>query len=165
MIGCYMFRLTALLSGVIFLVLLIGGQDRGQVRQGLMAAAVVPDAAPVIVAAPVPEPDATAAVFVPAQPVRTAPATPEVVPVVAAAVIVAEPEPTPDARIAYVDARSINVRAGPSTDQDIVGRLTRGEAVLVVQAQASPNGWTLIRIEGDGIEGYVASRLLTDLAP
>ena len=27
------------------------------------------------------------------------------------------------------------------------------------------DGWLRIRIEGDGIEGYVAARLLTDRAP
>lgn len=171
--GCGMIRLTALLCGAIFLGLLIGGQDDGQVRQGLMKPA--PEAA-ILAATPAPTPaesplpEVTEAVFVPAQPVMVA-ATPAVVPALESeptppAVQIAEPnsEPAP-ALIAYVDARSINVRAGPSTDQEVIGRLTRGEAVLIVQAEADPEGWSLVRIEGDGIEGYVATRLLTDQEP
>jgi uncharacterized protein YgiM (DUF1202 family) len=45
----------------------------------------------------------------------------------------------------------------------VAGRLTRGEAVTVV-ADAG-DGWLRIRIEGDGLEGFVAARLLTETAP
>jgi hypothetical protein len=44
----------------------------------------------------------------------------------------------------------------------VLGRLTRNEAVLEVVAGAGPDGWSLVRIEGDGIEGYVATRLLRE---
>ena len=59
----------------------------------------------------------------------------------------------------YVSADAINVRAGPSTGFGVVGRLTRGEAVLIVDAAP---GWVHVRIEGDGIDGWVAERLLTE---
>ena len=61
-----------------------------------------------------------------------------------------------------VNTKSVNVRAGPGKDFSVVDRLVRGESVLVVAQGEGPDGWSLIRIEGDGIEGYVASRLLTE---
>ena len=61
-----------------------------------------------------------------------------------------------------VNAKSANVRSGPGKDYDVVGRLTRGESVLVVAQGEGAEGWSLIRIEGDGIEGYIAARLLTE---
>jgi uncharacterized protein YgiM (DUF1202 family) len=67
------------------------------------------------------------------------------------------------AALRWVSANAINVREGPGTGHGIAGRLTRGEAVTVV-ADAG-DGWVRIRIEGDGLEGFVASRLLTDKAP
>ena len=65
-------------------------------------------------------------------------------------------------RILQVGARSANVRSGPGTDFDVVSRLTRGESVLVVAEGDGPDGWSLIRIEGDGVEGYIATRLLSE---
>ena len=65
-------------------------------------------------------------------------------------------------RILQVGARSANVRSGPDTDCDVVSRLTRGESVLVVAEGDGPDGWSLIRIEGDGVEGYIATRLLSE---
>ncbi|MDR5653574.1 SH3 domain-containing protein [Ruixingdingia sedimenti] len=60
-----------------------------------------------------------------------------------------------------VIASLANVRAEPGTGAQVLGRLPRGEIVAVA---AEENGWSLIRIEGDGIEGWVASRLLTPIA-
>jgi uncharacterized protein YgiM (DUF1202 family) len=60
----------------------------------------------------------------------------------------------------YVSGRSVNVRGGPSTREAVVGRLTRGEAVTVVWVE--DNGWARIRVEGDGIDGYMAMDFLTD---
>ena len=166
LIGCGMIRLTMLLCGGLFLVLLIAGQDKGQVRQGLMTPPEVPQVrAPVVVASEVPMaepvPDVTEVVFVPTQPVR-------VVPVVESAPEVTLPEPAqpePQAQFAVVNARSVNVRSGPSTSDAVIGRLVNGEQVLVVVEENPVDGWSLIRIEGDGIEGYVATRLLQPLTP
>ena len=63
----------------------------------------------------------------------------------------------------YVAGRSVNVRGGPSTNNPVVGRLGRGEAVLVVWVEG--NGWARVRVEGDGIDGYISAGLLTDQAP
>ncbi len=60
--------------------------------------------------------------------------------------------------IAYVAGSSVNVRSGPSAETEAVARLARGEAVLVLPSDTP--GWSMIRIEGDGVEGYVASRFL-----
>lgn len=58
-----------------------------------------------------------------------------------------------------VVANSINVRGGPSTGFEVVGRLARDEEVEVIEA--SDAGWMRIRIQGDGVEGWVAARLLS----
>jgi len=71
------------------------------------------------------------------------------------------PEPAQDIR--YVTARSLNVRSGPSTTFEVVDRLAFGEATLVLTD--SGNGWVEIRIEGDGVIGYTASRFLTSEEP
>ena len=63
----------------------------------------------------------------------------------------------------YVTASSVNVRAEPSTDAEIVGRLASGEATLMVQAVDSD--WARIVIQGDGVEGFVALRYLSAEAP
>lgn len=57
-----------------------------------------------------------------------------------------------------VIANSANVRGGPSTGFPVVGRLTRGEEVEVVEAD--PSGWVRIRVQGDGVDGWIAARLL-----
>ncbi|TAG23962.1 MAG: SH3 domain-containing protein, partial [Rhodobacterales bacterium] len=50
----------------------------------------------------------------------------------------------------YVNATSVNVRAEPSTEAEVLGKLTSGEAALMV---ASVDGeWARIVIQGDGLE-------------
>jgi hypothetical protein len=63
----------------------------------------------------------------------------------------------------YVNANSVNVRAEPSTEAEVVGRLGSGEATLVVQAVDGE--WARIVIQGDGVEGFVALRYLSPEAP
>lgn len=65
----------------------------------------------------------------------------------------------PSAGFRRVLAESVNVRAGPSTGNPVVGRLARNEEVEVLERD--PSGWVLVRIQGDGIEGWVAERLLS----
>ncbi|KAF0174991.1 MAG: SH3 type 3 domain-containing protein [Rhodobacteraceae bacterium] len=151
-----MIRLTLLLCGGLFLALLIGGQDRGQQRFGLM-----PQSEPTVVVVEAPlasvaEIAATKAAFAPSQPVMDIPVVEETVVVEPGAVIPAE------GRLLQVTAKSANVRSGPGKDFDVVGRLVRGESVLVVAEGDGPDGWALIRIEGDGVEGYIAARLLSE---
>lgn len=77
----------------------------------------------------------------------------------------AEPEPATEdqGRIWYVSADSVNVRAEPSTEAAILGKLSSGEALLMVAAV--DDEWARIVIQGDGVEGYVATRFLTPVAP
>jgi uncharacterized protein YgiM (DUF1202 family) len=63
----------------------------------------------------------------------------------------------------YVVANSVNVRAEPSTDAEVLGRLGSGEAALLVQAV--DDNWARIVIQGDGVEGFVAMRYLSPEAP
>jgi uncharacterized protein YgiM (DUF1202 family) len=80
-----------------------------------------------------------------------------------------EPETEPEVadadqgRVWYVLADSVNVRAEPSTEAAILGKLTSGESLLMIAAV--DDEWARIVIEGDGIEGYVASRFLSPVAP
>jgi uncharacterized protein YgiM (DUF1202 family) len=176
-----MFKLLSVLAAGMFLTLLIGGENKGQTRQGLAgvqapadrpvlrktaantapAAAVTPDVtlanfAPVVVQKPSTQQMATATIagsFV-VQPVKA-----EAV----AAVTESTPEVTSNMPVMYVSSSSVNVRQGPSTDYDVVGRLTRAEAVTIVSPEE--DGWVQISIEGDGLTGFIAARLLTDTDP
>ena len=79
----------------------------------------------------------------------------------------ADPAPAPaeDAagRVWYVRADSVNVRSEPSTEADILDKLANGEALLVLATVDAE--WTRIVIQGDGVEGYVATRFLSPEAP
>lgn len=152
---CAMFRLTLLLSAAIFLAMMIGGQDRGQLRFGLMQPEAPSRPAPVRQAPQEPELAVKAVAFVPAEPVMVKPA-----PAPAAPPPPAPPQEAEAARLMYVDATSVNVREGPGKDYAVIGRLSRGEAVELVAAGGDAEGWSLIRIEGDGLQGYVAAQLL-----
>jgi uncharacterized protein YgiM (DUF1202 family) len=85
----------------------------------------------------------------------------------AVAEVVAEPaaaSPAPaGGTIWYVTADSVNVRAAPSTEAEVLDRLGNGEAALLVTAVDSE--WAQIVIQGDGVEGYVALRYLSPTTP
>ncbi len=148
-----MFRLTVFLGAGIFLAMLIGGQDRGQKRFGLMAQPGSQEAPVALAAAPEALPqDVVVASFVPEKPLMAAPAVEAVVEVAA----------QPEGKLFYVASDVANVREGPGKDHAVIEKLLKGESVLVVSHGEGPDGWSLIRIEGDGVEGYVASRLLTE---
>ncbi len=176
-----MLRLTFLLSGALFLTLLLGGQDYGQLRPGLaaaqkqaqadeerIAALALADAAPqpvadLVVAAFTPEADD--AVDTPALALPLVTAAP-IAAAVAEAVTEAPVEPIaeePSANIWYVTGNTVNVREGPGTDYAVLEKLARGDAATLVWSDDT--GWARIRIEGDGIEGYVSTKFLTQTAP
>ena len=67
---------------------------------------------------------------------------------------------TSDPSFRSVQVAGANVRGGPSTGHGVIGRITMGEEVEVVEDPG--NGWVRIRIEGDGIDGWVAERLLSN---
>lgn len=73
------------------------------------------------------------------------------------------PEMLTEGTIWYVTASSVNVRSGPSTSTDVVGKLGNGEAALMVAAVDGE--WARIVVQGDGMEGYVALRFLSAEAP
>ena len=74
------------------------------------------------------------------------------------------PDPAPaGGTIWYVTADSVNVRASPSTEAEVLGRLGSGEATLLVSAV--DQDWARIVIQGDGVEGYVALRYLSQNSP
>jgi Bacterial SH3 domain len=75
----------------------------------------------------------------------------------------AEPAAQSPAGLAFVDAESVNVRQGPGTDNPVLTRLSRGEAVTIVSTDQT--GWAYIRIEGDGIEGFMSLDYLAVPAP
>lgn len=183
-----MWKLLTVLCAGMFLTLLIAGEDKGQVRLGLHADAEKAGAAPVRVVATGPASDADKrvplreAVAQNAAPPSVAPSgeavftlsgfdpqadAPMLQPApVQMAVEVAAPELEPVAAalpMMWVRATSANVRRGPTTSSPVVGNLRWGEAVSIVET--GPDGWMRVRLEGDGVDGYMAARLLTDSVP
>lgn len=69
----------------------------------------------------------------------------------------------PDFRVLFVTADRVNVREGPSTAEPVLGSVEFAEAVQVLTDPGQP--WVLIRIEGDGIEGYMSSKFLAEINP
>jgi hypothetical protein len=171
-----MFRMTLILCAGLFGAMVIGGEDRGQVRFGLMPQAHPATAAVASLAAPTPADPAPVMVSqATVAPVEIAPAeqspllmnasfAPEA-PLMTEPVVEATPAaPIPETtgRILRVASRSLNVRAGPGTEYSVMDRLKRGDEVLVVAEGEGDDGWAMIRIEGDGLEGYVSARLLSE---
>ena len=163
-----MIRLVLLLCGGLYVSALVLGADHGQKRYGLMQA----DAHPVVPIASTAAAGAKPVVFIPAQPVRQVVAAPALAPEAQAQLQTvalditsqADPLPTPDISgglLYSVAAAQANVRQGPGRSFAVVGSLTKGEQVLVVLEAQPIAGWSHIRIEGDGIEGYISTKLLT----
>ena len=185
-----MIRICLLLSAVLYVTLLIAGEDRGQMRPGLAKALanheeireITIDLAGVPYEAPAqPERPQTSALppVIAARKTQNEPAAqkqplaqekavftlaalpslggdrvarPEAI---AAVALGAEPDVQ---NLRYVAGDMVNVRMGPSKDTNVVAKLGRGEAVTLV-SDADPD-WAEILIEGDGLQGYVAKRLL-----
>jgi uncharacterized protein YgiM (DUF1202 family) len=178
-----MLRLTVILCAAMFAALLIGGEDRGQLRPGLANAAAEAKLTPVVVAKAEPvvvvtaEPPVAAIVPEPPAEVVTAAYAPDPVREVVAEVeevftlsnlptetLPAAQEATGvEGQILYVTAESVNVREGPSTEAAVLGKLGSGEAALVITD--IDGEWARIVIQGDGMEGYVAMRFLSVETP
>ena len=58
-----------------------------------------------------------------------------------------------------IKAQRANVRSGPSTQYEVIGQLTQGEEVSVLERDGS---WLLVRLEGDGFEGWISASLLAE---
>lgn len=59
-----------------------------------------------------------------------------------------------------VTGNSVNVRGGPGTNFSVVNRLTRGEAVLILDDPGE--GWVMMRPVDGGPVGWMADFLLSD---
>ncbi|MBV1867430.1 MAG: SH3 domain-containing protein [Marinosulfonomonas sp.] len=69
----------------------------------------------------------------------------------------------PPNTVRFVSNKRVNVRAGPSTQFEVVDQVLFADAVEII---GDANGeWVHIRIQGDGVDGYMASRFLQDAAP
>lgn len=147
-----MIRLTLILGGSIWVAMVIAPELDEPVFAE-MVAEVVPEqestpevtrtalispvqvVAPVVVAEPAPEPVEIASI----------------------------PEPAPERIIWYVTASRVNVRQGPSTNYSVLGKVIYGEAAEIV---SDPDAdWVKIRIEGDGVEGFIMKRFMTEVDP
>lgn len=164
-----MFKYLLLFSAAFYLTLLIGGQDNGQMRKGLRGDYTIALATPEPVAptaAADPEPSRTAAA--PADTLRILP-TPDT-PVVQPASLTTEaaPEPAfndfnnPTLTLRTITAEAANVRDAASRTGAVIGRLEGGEIVQVLETSGD---WVHIRIEGDGIDGFVHRRLISTDPP
>ena len=78
---------------------------------------------------------------------------------------VSPPEPsaleTPEEKIVlYVTGSRVNLRAGPSTSDAVLGRVSRGDAVELVDYES--NGWARIRVAGLSDDDFMSGDFLTD---
>lgn len=76
--------------------------------------------------------------------------------------VAADPD-EPMIAILYVNASRVNVRAGPSTTNSVIGSVDFADALQILSDPTED--WVKIRVEGDGVEGFMASRFLTESAP
>ena len=173
-----MIRWTIVLCLGLFLTMQIAGEDRGQKRLGLIQgeldemadAKKAADLAAIEVASQASTKPSTP--FTPVVEVAFANSATLVSPKPAIQPAVEQPAELIEASAAateqegtmmFVSGRSVNVRGGPSTRNPVVGKLSQGDAVLVVWAE--DNGWARIRVEGDGIDGYMSMDFLTEADP
>ncbi|MGV8954723.1 MAG: SH3 domain-containing protein [Cypionkella sp.] len=161
-----MIRLTLILCAGLFAAMLIAGEDRGQQRFGLIPRPTA-KSVEVVIAEAKPDAEVAQEPIAPAQSpallmdASFAPEAPVMgTPLIADTTVAPTPEIV--GRIVHVNTKSLNVRSGPGTDFDVTDRLQRGVEVLVVSEAETPDGWAMIRIEGDGVEGYVSARLLSE---
>lgn len=183
-----MLRLLILFGIAFYSVMIVFGEDQGQLRAGLRDApmAPVPPTAPVVLADTADTAEAAAqpaapAVAVPDQALRILPlpqqpadAQPTLITATAelaeeallqTASIPTEAEDNIPANVTlrWVAVESANVRAQPGRNGAIAGRVERNDVVQVLWME--DNGWARIRVEGDGADGFVFGDLLTDVEP
>lgn len=165
-----MFKYLLFFSAAFYLTLLIAGQDNGQQRMGLLGAYDIVLAPPPETATSAPKETITAAApQPPADTLRILPAQDDA-PSVQPASLTAEPapEPTfndfnnPTLSLRTITAEAANVRDAASRNGNVIGRLENGEIVQVLETSGD---WVHVRIEGDGIDGFVHRRLISTEAP
>ncbi|MBA4351631.1 MAG: hypothetical protein C0427_10335 [Rhodobacter sp.] len=166
-----MFRYLVFFGVTFYLVLLIGGEDRGQQRMGLQGAydvALAPALpAPETEAEAQPETQTAAATTAPSDTLRILPA-PDRATIQPASLTSTTAEPAfndfnnPTVILRYITADAANVRDAASRSGSVIDRVERGEIVQVVEEVGD---WVHIRIEGDGLDGFVHRRLISSEAP
>ncbi|MEL6523931.1 MAG: SH3 domain-containing protein, partial [Pseudomonadota bacterium] len=62
--------------------------------------------------------------------------------------------------VLYVTGSSVNVRAGPSTQNAVLGRVRRGDEVELVDYE--DNGWAKIRVADLANEVFISGDYLSD---
>ena len=166
-----MFRYLVFFGAAFYLTLLIGGEDRGQQRMGLTGAydmALAP-------ALPAPEPETqpdtetqtASAPSAPSDTLRILPA-PEQATIQPASLTSTEAEPAfndfnnPTVTLRFITAEAANVRDAASRTGSVIDSVQRGEIVQVVEEVGD---WVHIRVEGDGLDGFVHRRLISTEAP
>ena len=162
-----MFRYLLFFSIGLYLTLLIGGEDRGQLRAGLRgeyAIDLTPPALPPVTMAEAEEPPAaTLASAAPTDTIRILPAPEQPQP---ASLTLAPSEPAlaqldaPALPMGTITAQAANVRA--EAGGTVIGRVERGEIVQIVEQVGD---WMHVRIEGDGVEGFVHRSLIAEAGP
>jgi len=151
-----MYKLTLFLGGSIWAVMAFAPELDEPVFTEMVA-----EVAPV--EEPAPEVTRTALI----SPVKVAAPVVEIAvepePVTVVAEVTPEPAPEPERIIWFVTGSRVNVREGPSTDYTIMGKVVYGEAAEII---SDPDAdWVKIRIEGDGVEGFIMKRFMTDVDP
>lgn len=72
----------------------------------------------------------------------------------------AQPAPAAEPAVHYVSGTRVNVRSGPSTSFAVISSVEYGDAVKILDDAG--DGWSHIRIESSGTQGYMATRFLSD---
>lgn len=65
-----------------------------------------------------------------------------------------------EAIVLYVTGSTVNLRAGPSTNDAVLGRVSRGDAVELVDYES--NGWARIRVAGLSSDVFMSGDFLSD---
>jgi len=89
--------------------------------------------------------------------------TVQVNPDTSGAAVTPSPSALPDAGpLLRVTGNSVNLRASPSTDANVLAALVRDTQAVLLEEAA--NGWLRIRIVGSGLEGYMSGDFLAAVA-
>lgn len=80
----------------------------------------------------------------------------------AVATIAPEPATTAESQTDWrmVTGSRVNLRAGPGTDNAVVGSLTKGTRAIAVQELA--NGWVQLEVPERGLSGYMSGKFLAE---
>ncbi|MEM9522712.1 MAG: SH3 domain-containing protein [Pseudomonadota bacterium] len=165
-----MFRLTATLTAAIFILMVVYGDPRREGRTVDVPAAPRPPietrpgdpsgiGAPIVVhrgalvsrAEATPEESRNQATAIPA-------IAPSVRPEAPVPRVVRRTEPD----IWFVTGDRVNVREGPSTDDPVIGQLSRGATAELLEFRV--DGWARIRL-GDIGEGFISGEFLSLTSP